>query len=37
MPAAVLAAATAWILMAFFEPRPADKAASPHPAGQGAD
>jgi H+/Cl- antiporter ClcA len=31
MPAAVLAAATAWILMAFFEPRPADKPAEPSP------
>ena len=31
MPAAVLAAATAWILMAFFEPRPADKPANPGP------
>ena len=31
MPAAVLAAATAWILMEFFEPRPADKPAGPGP------
>ncbi len=36
MPAAVLAAATAWILMEFFEPRPADQPASSHPAGKSA-
>lgn len=36
MPAAVLAAATAWILMAFFEPRQASQAANPHPTDKSA-
>lgn len=36
MPAAVLAAAAAWVLIAIIDPRPAEQPAATSPAGQGA-